>query len=119
MYEPLKRFRVQQPPWSTRYPPLARIRDEHPQAPLGNVVVRNVSCRSSWRDPDTKYVKLADNLITDEDPGFVDPAKMNFQLREDSDVYRKIPGFTRIPFEKIGPYRDEYRATWPVARRRP
>ncbi len=115
MYEPLKRFRIKEPPWSTRYPKLARILEEHPQAPLGNVVANNVSYRGSWRDPDKKYVKIADNLITDEDPGFVDAANMNFQLRDDSIVYRKIPGFKRIPFDRIGLYRDEYRTTSPVA----
>jgi hypothetical protein len=114
MYEQLKRFDYQHPPWSTRYPKLARILEEHPQAPLGNVVVRNVSYRSSWHDPDAKYVKLAENLITEEDPGFVDAARLNFQLKDDSMVYKRIPGFQRIPFEKIGPYRDPYRATWPA-----
>lgn len=124
MYEPLKRFRHTEPPWSTRYPALARILKQHPQAPLGNVVVRNVSYRSSWRDPDAKYVRLEHNLITEEDPGFVDVlpaergARRDFRLRDDSIVYQKIPGFKRIPFEKIGPYRDGYRATWPVVRSR-
>jgi parallel beta-helix repeat protein len=119
MYEPLKQFRHTEPPWSTRYPALARILEEHPQAPLGNVVVRNVSYRSSWRDPDAKYVRLEDNFITEEDPGFVDAARMNFQLKEDSIVYRRIPGFERIPFEKIGLHEDQYRATWPVSPSRP
>ncbi|NQT84885.1 right-handed parallel beta-helix repeat-containing protein [bacterium] len=119
MYEPLKRFRIKEPPWSTRYPKLARILDEHPQAPLGNVVVKNVSYRSSWRDPDKKYVKIADNFVTDKDPGFLDAPNMNFRLRDDSVVYQKIPGFKKIPFEKIGLYRDEYRATWPVSNIQP
>ncbi len=119
MYEPLRRFRIKEQPWSTRYPKLARILEEHPQAPLGNVVVKNVSYRSSWRDPDKKYVRIADNFITDEDPGFVDAASVNFQLKDDSIVYQKIPGFKKIPFEKIGLYRDEYRATWPVLKSRP
>ncbi len=119
MYEPLKRFRIKQPPWSMRYPKLARILEEHPQAPLGNVVVNNVSYRSSWHDPDRKYIKVADNFITDEDPGFVDAAKMNFQLKDDSIVYRKIPVFKKIRFDKIGLYQDEFRATWPVSKGRP
>jgi len=119
MYGPLKQFRHTEPPWSTRYPALARILEEHPQAPLGNAVVRNVSYRSSWRDPDAKYVRLEHNLITEEDPGFVDAARMDFRLTEDAIVYQKIPGFKRIPFEKIGLYRDPYRATWPVVRSRP
>ena len=38
MYETLRRVPFDKPPWSTRYPKLARILDEIPQAPLGNVV---------------------------------------------------------------------------------
>ena len=37
-----------------------------------------------------------DNLILDRDPGFVDAAAMNFQLREDSPVFDKINGFQDI-----------------------
>ncbi len=128
MYNQLKQIRHDQPPWSERYPKLARILDEIPQAPLGNVLVNNVSYRSSWRDPekhcretsgkhvDRPYVKIADNYVTDEDPGFINAAGMDFRLRDDAIVYRRIPGFKKIPFEKIGLYRDEYRATWPVGR---
>ena len=36
------------------------------------------------------------------DPGFVDAAKRNFQFRDDSPVYEKLPGFKKIPFERIG-----------------
>lgn len=34
--------------------------------------------------------------------GFYNFAEGNFSLRNDSEVYRKIPGFHRIPVEKIG-----------------
>jgi hypothetical protein len=125
MYQKLEAVPYRKPPWSTRYPELARILAEIPQAPLGNVLARNLSYRSGWRDPkevcrkvfanhvDRKYMTITDNLVTQEDPGFVDAARMDFRLRDDSTVYRCISGFQRIPFEKIGLYRDEYRATWP------
>jgi parallel beta-helix repeat protein len=124
MYESLRRVPYAQPPWSTRYPELARILDEIPQAPLGNVVARNVVVRSTWRDPekycrdtskkniDRPYVKLEDNWITDDDPGFVDAERMDFCLRPDAAVWKKVPGFISIPFEKIGPYADDLRADW-------
>ncbi len=125
MYDKLNAVPYKEPPWSTRYPKLARILDEIPQAPLGNVLVENVSYRSGWRDPeavcravfknniDKKYVTISSNFVTEEDPGFVDAANKDFQLRDDSIIYKRIPGFMKIPFEKIGLYRDEYRATWP------
>jgi hypothetical protein len=46
---------------------------------------------------------FGDNYITDKDPGFVDADHMGFQLKNDSEVYKKLSGFERIPFEKIGP----------------
>jgi hypothetical protein len=128
MYDKLKAVNHDKPPWSARYPRLASILDEIPQAPLGNVLARNVSVRSGWRDPekvcretfanniDRTYMTIEDNFVTDEDPGFVDAASMDFQLRDDSIVYKKIAGFQRIPFEKIGLYQDEYRTTWPPLR---
>ena len=39
---------------------------------------------------------------------------MSFQLRDDSIVYHKAPGFRKIPFGKIGLYLDELRTTLPV-----
>ena len=125
MYDVLDQLDHDQPPWSTRYPKLARILDEVPQAPLGNVLARNVSVRSGWRDPeaecrktfanniDRKYMRIEDNYVTDDDPGFVDMAHMDFQLRDDSVVFEAIPEFRRIRFHQIGIYQDDLRATWP------
>ena len=132
MYDTLKRIDYQNPPWSTRYPELARILEEHPQAPLGNTLKKNVSYQSNWdamaerwrlifenNNLDKKHIQIADNFAAEDDPGFVDAANMNFQLKDDSIVYQKIPGFKRIPFEKIGLYQDEYRATLPVSKGKP
>ena len=117
MYEPLRKFRHDQPPWSTRYPRLARILEEIPQAPLGNTLKKNVSVWSGWRDPekecrrlfdthiDRPYMKIEENYVTDEDPGFVAAQQLNFQLQDDSVVYQKISGFQPIPFAEIGPER--------------
>ncbi len=131
MYKKLTAVDYDKPPWSIRYPKLARILEEDPRAPLGNTLENNVSYRSGWQDPekvcratserhiDKKYMKIADNFVTEEDPGFVDVTHMNFQLRDDSVVYQKIPGFKKIPFGEIGLYQDEYRVTWPVSKDQP
>jgi hypothetical protein len=52
-----------------------------------------------------------DNFVIEKDPGFVDETKLNFQLKEDSVIYKRIPNFQKIPFEKIGLYKDEYRSS--------
>jgi hypothetical protein len=46
------------------------------------------------------------------DPLLVVAAKDDFRLRTGSPAAPL--GFYRIPVEKIGPYRDELRATWPI-----
>lgn len=111
MTERLKAMPYQNPLWSGRYPRLVNILQEEPAAPKGNLVARNVSFGGKWDDVEKRarpYVRFQDNLV-DEDPHFVDAEKMNFQLKEDSPVYRKVPGFRKIPYERIGLVRDEYR----------
>lgn len=46
------------------------------------------------------------------DPKFVDPAKHDYRLQPDSPALKL--GFQPIPFEKIGPYADPLRASWPI-----
>jgi len=102
------------PPYSERYPQLARILEGNPNAPEGNVIARNICWGGKWDEIEGRarpLVKFEDNLI-DEDPHFVDAAKLNFQLKDDSPAYKL--GFKRIPIEKIGLYRDDRRASWPV-----
>ena len=48
-------------------------------------------------------VKRKDNLITKEDPGFVDLKKQDFRLKKDAAIFKRVPGFKSIPFEEIGP----------------
>jgi Right handed beta helix region len=46
------------------------------------------------------------------DPLFADPVKGDYTIRPESPAYSL--GFRQIPMEKIGPYADELRATWPI-----
>ena len=41
--------------------------------------------------------------VTKDDPGFVDFARGNLQLRSDAEVFKRLPEFKPIPFEQIGP----------------
>ncbi len=47
------------------------------------------------------------NKIINADPGFIDAARGNFQLKSDSPAWKM--GFKKIPVEKIGLYLDKYR----------
>ena len=46
------------------------------------------------------------------DPLFSDAVNGNYRIVPDSPA--KIMGFKPIPVEKIGPYRDTFRASWPI-----
>ena len=111
-----KAINVLQPPYVIRYPGLAHLFEEDPNYPRRNVVHDNLSVRSGDFGEGTNDMK--DNLVTDEAPGFVDMAGMNFQFKADSPVWTKMPGFQRIPFERIGLYTDEYRKVLPADDRR-
>jgi hypothetical protein len=114
----LQAMPYQQPPWSERYPRLVSILAEAPAAPRGNRVSHNICWGGQWEEIEEKArpgLTLADNLL-DQDPHFVDAANLNFQLRADSPAFRL--GFQHIAVEKIGLYRDERRASWPIARTR-
>lgn len=84
LYEKLERVRHDQPPFSTRWPELARILDENPHQPRGNKIQNNMVVRTSqWIHASSaarRYLIVGDNLITKEDPGFVDVANGDFRL---------------------------------------
>jgi hypothetical protein len=92
--------------WRKRYPRLVNILEDEPAAPKGNIVRRNICSGGRWQElqgVDKKMVTWEDNLI-DKEPGFVDKANMNFQLKDDSRAYKA--GFKPIPIEKIGLLED-------------
>ena len=110
---------IKKPPYSERYPNLVNWLDltadgktYYGMYPARNVMENNVlyNYEESFRLVGMHaQFELKNNFLTKKDPGFVDAQKMNFQLRDDSMVYKEIPGFNKIPFEKIGLYTDLYR----------
>ena len=117
----LQKMSVTQPPWSTRYPALPKILALDLGQPHGNLIERNVTvaCPKAL-DLSGKQTDFADNTIRDnldlgaEDPRFVNAAQFDYRLRPDSPVYKKLPAFQPIPFERIGLQRDECRTTLPA-----
>lgn len=101
---------VTRPPHSTRYPDLARMAENADR----NFIWRNlaVAC-GEFAARDRGVNEYLDNCAFPGDPGFVDAAAGDFTLRDDAPVFDRF-GFRPIPFDAIGLYHDEYRATWPV-----
>ena len=112
---------IKEPPYSTKYPELMNYMDKIPgtenewegMRPRRNILANNVIVGGD-NDPISlggKYAQFENknNFQTKENPGFVDIANENFNLKKDSIVFEKIPDFKPIPFDKIGLYVDEYR----------
>jgi hypothetical protein len=122
LHKRIEEFDYKKPPWSTAYPKLARIMDEgYEQAkePKGNIVKCNIGWQNQrWLEENTlggpggfKFFKFENNM-EDRNPLFVDEENLNLSLQNNSPAYT-IEGFKRIPFEKIGLYRDNLRTVLP------
>lgn len=113
--ERLNEIEYNQPPYSTRYPELARYWDEDLSFPKRNLIDKNLFVNvdkiilkvDEGVNADKEFLDFTDNnWITNEDPGFVDKANEDFRLRSTSAIFEKISGFESIPFEKIGTIKE-------------
>jgi hypothetical protein len=110
--------------WRTKYPRLLTIWQDAPGSPKYNNISRNVLSRTGTTSygqqslhEDTmaivptarEFGTIEHNWVTDTDLLFADENSGNFSLQDESPVFREVPGFEAIPFERIGLYRDEYR----------
>lgn len=102
----LQEVDITQPPFTTRYPELVGFMDYTDQ-PRRNQAERNVVVMGGQFY--TGNYDVADNLVVNDDPGFVNMAKGNFALRRDSMVFHLVPGFEPIPFSRIGLVRSPLR----------
>lgn len=137
--EQCEKLNYRRPPWSVKYPNLARIMSDHPREPLHNPmrwnvfihpkqneigcfpqvtnvcsrlapIADNFSLRERGHKPrnDRESVELMSGVVLEDSPmcpvqlGFVDPEKGDFRLRQDASIFRILPRFTWIPFERIG-----------------
>ena len=93
-----------QSPYSDRYPELAIYWEDKPALPKRNVIDKNVFVRIPKVVEGGKQLLeySRNNYETNEDPGFENEQTQNFKLKSSSEIFRKIPGFQSIPFEKIG-----------------
>ena len=100
--------------WRTHYPALAGIFAPEDDAARWNVARDNafVGCPATLpgrRPGETRPGLVCGRWRTNEtdvvfasDPGFVDAAAKNFALRPDAALFKRLPSFKPIPFEKIG-----------------
>jgi len=100
----LEEVDITKPPYTDRYPGLKGFMTPAASGrPRMNYASRNafIACDSTHKG----RWDIQECLVTNEDPGFADPEKLNFQLKQDSPIYSRIGGFQPIPFAEIGPRR--------------
>ncbi|MEI6714679.1 MAG: right-handed parallel beta-helix repeat-containing protein [Verrucomicrobiota bacterium] len=120
LFKKLKAVPFDQAPWTEQFPYLKDLPDSDTRLPQGNLVARNVtgdcekSVRLSGKTEELKGSTLKDNLdLQKRDPGFVDESKGDLTLKPDSVIFKELPDFEVIPFQKIGLYKDEFRSNLP------
>lgn len=105
------------PEWRMRYPELETFLDPYPEEIRKNAAYDCVAIdcpdRLHFPQKDGRVFSLGGYVrghwYTNEtfvalkgDPGFVDYARRDYRLRPDSEIYRRLPNFKPIPFDKIG-----------------
>jgi hypothetical protein len=103
---------ITKPPYSTRYPALAQLAENCDI----NMIWRNVvyNC-GGFLTRDRGLENLMENVVTTQDPGLKGAERLDFALKPDAPIYGRL-GLRPIPFEEIGLYQSDLRASWPVSR---
>jgi len=116
-----KSVNIYEPPYSERYPeltsylnPIVDGKEWEGMRARRNVFSGNLivgGAKNPIQLLGGAYAQLEDvnNYRTEGDPGFVDYGNENFNLKPESQVFTKIPGFKPLPFDKMGLYSDEFR----------
>jgi hypothetical protein len=100
--------------WKEKYPDFANLFEWDTPFLHRNKVINNVFYKTNYiiskhGFDSTRFEVWQNNLITDQNPGFVDLENQNFNLKENAMVFDQIPGFEPIPYKDIGLYEDRYR----------
>ncbi len=102
----LEEVDITKPPYTTRYPELVGFMNPQPGQVRVNRAKNNVLVRCDQTSSGNWKYAPEQIWVTDADPGFVDAAGGNYQLRPDSAVFQHLPGFLPIPFDEMGPRRE-------------
>lgn len=91
--------------YTKHYPHLIDFMKGAPAEKRRNYAKNNVFINPEI-EPSGNWLIDDSNWTTDHDPGFVNAKENDFRLKPDSEIFKKLPGFKAIPFEKIGPYKN-------------
>jgi tetratricopeptide (TPR) repeat protein len=112
-------MKVDQPPWSARYPQLQHYPAKAEDLSVfltGNVVARNIAyeCGTFLQGAQkTHDLARIEHNWRAGDPGFRNASSGDFRLESGAPAV-VTSGFDPLPVDRIGLYNDPLRATWPV-----
>jgi len=120
----LAKMKVNEPPWSVRYPRLTTIKPQTEDLTLivrGNVVARNIALACdkflSANATTARYARIERNWDTrvraSGDPGLRNADAGDFGLKPGAPALTDC-FFEPLPLQKMGLYNDPLRASWPV-----
>jgi len=99
----LQMVNYQQPPFSNAYPSVVNYFEDKPGQPKRNFIEDNLFVNVKMlTNGRAEYSNIGRNLTLCGDPGFVDFEKMNFELLPSSEVFKLLPAFKKIDFQRIG-----------------
>ncbi|WP_326791742.1 right-handed parallel beta-helix repeat-containing protein [Streptomyces sp. NBC_00841] len=105
MYNMLAAVPYQEEPWRSRYPNLVNIADDQPAYPKYNVVEYNALYTVAALNiaPSARtYGTVDHNLTLTADPGVVTVVNGKPTLGNDDQIAAQLPGYQRIPMNRIG-----------------
>ena len=93
---------ITRPPYTVRYPELVGYLDPPAGVPRVNHARLNLLVRCGEASGGNWRLEPGANWSTEDDPGFVNATKADYRLRRNAPVFKRLPGFQPIPFEKMG-----------------
>ena len=103
------------PIFAEKYPELATFRDEYYKSVATNIFDENLvvnlkfglSQTNGTVNPQStrgavELIKGDNNYVTTDDPGFVDYANGDYELKSDSPVFSQIPEFQNVDMSEMG-----------------
>lgn len=93
---------ITRPPYTTHYPELVGFMNPQPGQPRLNRAKNNVFIHCGEISSGNWKYAPAEMCVDAEDSGFEEGVDGHFQLRTNAPVFKRLPGFQPIPFERIG-----------------
>jgi hypothetical protein len=99
----LEAVNYKQAPYATAYPKLKNYFEDTPALPKRNFIENNLFVNVKMlHNGSAQWSYIGKNYFSFDESMFVDYSKMNFALKANADVFKKMPEFKAIPFDQMG-----------------